>query len=110
MLGGPPLFAVALGAHVKCGFGIVMACQVSGRIRTPRAKFDSHVPPSMAKRQASSPSWLWFAGGAHSRFQASGLSRLHSIFSAVTVDILLPAIGFQVTAKLKCARLRLNCT
>src|SRR5216684_4999594 len=45
MLGGPPMFAVALRAHVKRGFGIVVAGQVSRRIGTPRAEFDSHVPP-----------------------------------------------------------------
>jgi hypothetical protein len=50
------MFAVALRARVERGFGIVVACQVSRRIGTPLAEFDSHVPPPKAKQQASSPS------------------------------------------------------
>lgn len=57
------LFAIALRAHVKHAFGIVVACQVSWRIGTPCAKLDPHVRPPEAKQQTSSQ--LWFAGGAH---------------------------------------------
>jgi hypothetical protein len=43
------VFAIALRAHMKCGFGIVVACQVSRRIGAPRAEFDSHVPASQSE-------------------------------------------------------------
>jgi len=48
MLGEHPLLAVALRAHMKCGFGIVVACQVSRRIGAPRAEFGSYVQPPKA--------------------------------------------------------------
>jgi hypothetical protein len=56
VVGEHRLLAVALRTHVKCGFRIVVACQVLRRIGTPRAGFHSHVPSPKAKQRTSSPS------------------------------------------------------
>jgi hypothetical protein len=48
VVGQHPWLSVALRAHVKYGFWIVVTCQVSWRIGTPRAELDSHVPPPIS--------------------------------------------------------------
>jgi hypothetical protein len=96
VIGAGLLLAVALSAHVKRAFGIVVACQISRRIRAPFAELDPHVPPPVLKQQTSSPSRVRFAGAAHAWLRPSGLLRLRSIFLTGITDISSPAIASMV--------------
>jgi hypothetical protein len=92
VLGARLVFAVALRAHVKEAFGIVVACQVAWRIGTPCAELDPHVRPPEAGQQTSTSSQVRLAGGAH-MCRALGSSRLFAVSLAGIVDIVSPAIG-----------------
>jgi hypothetical protein len=89
VIGAGFVLAVALGAHVKRAFGIVVTCQISRRIGTLCAELDPHVRPLEAEQWTS---W-WFAGGAQTSSRPLGSLRLRSLSLAGIVDILSPAIG-----------------